>query len=378
MSNRAVPAHLGVSAEDYVRLGIKPQQVEPWEDGLRTNGSKGTYEWWYFDAHLDDGSKLVIDFLTKPIADMDKPLTPCVRFTFDRADGSHVERMAFPPVSAFHAAKERCDVRMGPNTFAGDLHSYQIHLAVADVEADVTLTGRVPAWRPATGTLLFGAHGEHIFAWLPAVPQGDVAATITIAGQTEHFSGNGYHDHNWGNRSMVRLLHHWHWARGQIGDHTLIVAHITAEKRYGYQTFPVFMLAHQGRIIADDGSKVRFGLRDVHPDPPTGKPVANVTVYEYEDTGAHYKLTFTRRQTILRMKFADELGGWRGRLARLAGFDGAFLRFTGDLRLERYDGPQRGAAEEAEAIWEMRYFGHAPKPRPGGERARDPRPAAGY
>jgi hypothetical protein len=366
MINQVVPAQLGVSAEDYARLGIKPRQIEPWEDGLRTDGGKGTYEWWYFDAHLNDGSKLVIDFLTKPVADMDKPLTPCVRFTFDRPDGTHMERMAFPPVSAFHAARDHCDVRMGPNTFAGDLHTYQIHIAIAEVVADVTLTGQVPAWRPATGTLLFGPRGEYTFAWLPAVPQGEVAATITVAGQTERFTGNGYHDHNWGNLSMVRLLHHWHWARGQIGDYTLIVAHITAEKRYGYQTFPVFLLAHQGRIIADDGSKVRFGIEDIHPDPPTGKPVANVTTYEYEDGGGHYRLTFTRRKTILRMKFADEIGGLRGLLARLVGFDGAFLRFTGDLRLERYDGARLLAAEQAEAIWEMMYFGHAPKAPPGG------------
>jgi hypothetical protein len=24
------------------------------EDGIRTSGEKGTYEWWYFDAHLDE------------------------------------------------------------------------------------------------------------------------------------------------------------------------------------------------------------------------------------------------------------------------------------------------------------------------------------
>jgi hypothetical protein len=38
---------------------------EKWEDGIRTSGEKGTYEWWYFDAHLDDGSTVVIVFFTK-------------------------------------------------------------------------------------------------------------------------------------------------------------------------------------------------------------------------------------------------------------------------------------------------------------------------
>jgi hypothetical protein len=39
--------------------------IKPWEDGMRIGGSPGTYEWWYFDAHLDDGAKLVVVFLTK-------------------------------------------------------------------------------------------------------------------------------------------------------------------------------------------------------------------------------------------------------------------------------------------------------------------------
>jgi hypothetical protein len=58
-------ARLGSAAEDYERIGIKPDQVLPWEDGARTDGSAGTYEWWYFDAHLGDGAKLVVVFLPR-------------------------------------------------------------------------------------------------------------------------------------------------------------------------------------------------------------------------------------------------------------------------------------------------------------------------
>jgi hypothetical protein len=146
MSSDLLPARLATSQADYSRLGINPHQIEQWEDGLRTDGSKDTYEWWYFDAHLDDGAKLVIDFLTKPLADVGQPLTPCVRFTLDQADGTQVQRIALVPAAAFAARQDRCDVRIGPNTFTGDLHTYQIHLAIADVEADITLTGTVPAW----------------------------------------------------------------------------------------------------------------------------------------------------------------------------------------------------------------------------------------
>src|SRR5215207_10017831 len=69
-------AHLAAIPEDCARLKLTKNQIQPWEDGMRTDGGKGTYEWWYFDAHLSDGAKLVIVFFTKPFTDVDKPLSP--------------------------------------------------------------------------------------------------------------------------------------------------------------------------------------------------------------------------------------------------------------------------------------------------------------
>ena len=33
----------------------------------RTKGAPGTYEWWYFDARLDDGAKLVVVFFDQGV-----------------------------------------------------------------------------------------------------------------------------------------------------------------------------------------------------------------------------------------------------------------------------------------------------------------------
>ena len=71
-----LPATLGASDEHYRRLGVSKDHIELWEDGMRTDGGKGTYEWWYFDAYLNDGSKLAITFRTKPIIDVGKALEP--------------------------------------------------------------------------------------------------------------------------------------------------------------------------------------------------------------------------------------------------------------------------------------------------------------
>jgi hypothetical protein len=80
---------------DYERLGLSRSEIAPWEDGARTDDSPGTYEWWYFDAHLADGAKLVVSFMNKEtIAEPKKPLAPVLRLGLDLADGRHFEKPA--------------------------------------------------------------------------------------------------------------------------------------------------------------------------------------------------------------------------------------------------------------------------------------------
>ncbi len=59
---------------DYQKLGIDPVEVAQFEDGQRIGTEKGRYEWWYFDAHLDDGATVVVVFWTKPNMSPNRPL----------------------------------------------------------------------------------------------------------------------------------------------------------------------------------------------------------------------------------------------------------------------------------------------------------------
>src|SRR5579859_7890064 len=102
---------------DYERLGLSRTEIAPWEDGARTDGSPGRYEWWYFDAHLADGAKLVVSFMNKDIAEPNKPLSPLLRLNLDLADGRHFAKVMHYPSSAWSAAKDHADVRLGDNRF---------------------------------------------------------------------------------------------------------------------------------------------------------------------------------------------------------------------------------------------------------------------
>jgi len=356
-------APLAVTASsdaDYERLGLGRRDIKLWEDGARTDDRPGTYEWWYFDAHLDDGSKLVVVFMDKDLSTPQKPLDPTILVNLDLADGRSFEKVVKFNPAAWTSAKDRADVRIGQNRFTGDLHTYRISATVDDIAVDVTLEGEVPPWRPETGYMLFGVDRKREFSWLPSVPQGKVTARYSIGDELHESTGTGYHDHNWGNVGLMEIIHDWYWARGQAGPYSVIASYITAHEKYDYAAIPIFMLARDGVLIGDDPSLLKFEAFGPFTDSVTTKPVANITRYTYGTDDERYVVTFTRHRDLTRNRLAERLPVVKRAAARLVGFDGAYLRFSGEIRVEHHQGAEIVDQYVTEdAIWELMYFGHA-------------------
>ncbi len=325
---------------------------------MRTNPhQRGTFEWWYFDANLSNGTQLVVQFQTKNAAVPNVGLEPIVSIDLTFPDGSTINKNSRFSAAQFSASKEQCDVRVADNHFTGNLHTYSIQATLDDVRVDVTLTGLTDPWRPKTGYTVFGDDESAYFAWLPSVPYGNVTGTYTVDGATTIVTGNGYHDHNWGNVPMSSIFNNWYWGRGAIGPYTFISSYIITEKKYGSAPIPNFMLARDGKVIADDATKVTFTRQNISGDQPTGKPVADITTYDYRDGSSRYVLTYTREKTILRLKFIETLHGIQRLAAHLIGLDGAYLRFSGNLELKHYEGAELVETLDAPGIWELMYLG---------------------
>jgi hypothetical protein len=344
---------------DFERHHLSRETVEPWEDGARTDDSAGTFEWWYFDVHLDNGAKCVVAFMDKDLVAASRPLSPLLRIELELPDGRKIERLVPHKAAQWSASKDHADVRLGDNTFAGDLHTYRITAAAEGVSVDFTLVGTVPPWRPATGVMVFGAERDKEFAWLPSVPEGAVTGSYTVDGVATPVTGVGYHDHNWGNVALPSVVHDWYWARGKAGPFTVIASYITATEKYGYDTIPIFMLARDGTVIADDPAHVRFERAEPYTDAHTDKPVAGITRYVYEDGPDRYVVTFTRERDLVVARMADELSRVRRLAARLARFDGAYLRFAGTLTVTHEVAGEPAETFADDALWELMYFGHA-------------------
>ncbi len=249
-------------------LGIDPKVVAVWEDGFRSAGELDhSFEWWYFDMQLDDGSTLVATFNTKPNTAPDGPLDPSVLIIHHGPDREKIRESVTHPASEFSASEERCDVKIGPNTVSGDLAHYDLHLDDAGVVADLSIEGHAPSWRPGAGLSYFDKAKTQKFAWVVPVPYGTVTGTITVDGETRQVSGSAYHDHNWGNKVMDAGLDHWFWGRAHIGDYTVVYVRMTTKGLFGLGAIniPTFLLAKGDQVLTDDMLPLRL---ETHGDVP--------------------------------------------------------------------------------------------------------------
>ena len=100
--------------------------ISLFEDGMRTTGKNGEYEWWYFDSKLDDGSVVVSYFWKlKAIKDV-----YYVGVNYNKPDGTEYKKIKFFKKKDISLSKEMCDVSYGDNLFKGDLKKYHIKIMI--------------------------------------------------------------------------------------------------------------------------------------------------------------------------------------------------------------------------------------------------------
>lgn len=342
------PVIFGVTPEFLAREGLT-DTIRLWEDGLRAETGPGSFEWWYFDAHFDDGSTAVIVFATKPLLERGGPLKPSVMLTITRPNGKKLAAFPTYPANQFSASTANCNVQIGPNWVKGDLKTYLLHVETETACADLTFTGLVPPWRPGAGKSYFGDTG-HYFAWLPAIPFGRVKGTLSYDGQLHHVSGTGYHDHNWGNIGLNEIMDHWYWGRAHLGEYTLIYVEQIGAKEYGYTRMPVFMLARGDQILTGDGSKLSMKTTDFvrHPD---GRAWPREVDFHWENGKDSVHLSLRQPSLIEGVSLLVSFPGWQRALLRLFA-NPFYFRFNAEMVLSLHLGGVH-TTERGPALYEI-------------------------
>lgn len=336
------------------------EQPSAHEDCMRTSGGIGSYEWWYADAALEDGSTVVAVFYTKLLPDFDKPMTPVVQATYTTPEGRQYNYYQTFAAGEFTAAKTGvCNVQIGANYFRRGAGKYEIHMeSERDGYCfDLEIMRTTESWRPGwDGVVAYGS--DHaILGWFVAVPQGTVEAKINFGGGKKTLKGSAYHDHNWGNIGLPLLYNHWYWARTEIGPYTLICSHIICSREFDAVESGNFVLAKDGRIVTSRtaGVSPEWFLRSTpHVQPVTGKLLSDIIRFIHDDGDMRYELILAREHNIL----DDDLTprAIRG-LAYAEGRNIGYHRVKGSAELKIYEkGCLKETQRNAIAVWEMMSF----------------------
>ena len=86
------------------------------------------------------------------------------------------------------------------------LKEYSIKIDSNDFDGfgfDIKLKSTIPPYRPQDGII---SAGDDFFAWLAAVPNGKVTGNLTYNNLNSNIKGHGYHDHNWGNIPLQKII----------------------------------------------------------------------------------------------------------------------------------------------------------------------------
>ncbi|MBN1327838.1 MAG: hypothetical protein JXA54_00060 [Candidatus Heimdallarchaeota archaeon] len=350
--------YLGNDLEHFEKEGMK-NIPESWEDGQRVPIDRRHFEWWYFDAELDDGSILVIIFGPKPFFDTHFPIYPVVVIDYTDPTGKQIQEFYFEKnwKKNYSSSKEKCEVRVKGNYIIGDLKKYKIKAVTKTINVEINLESISPPWRPGNGFLYFQKKGkskEKYFAWFPSVPFGKISGKLSINGIQKKVKGYGYHDHNWGNADPSSLFNHWYWSRSHIGNYVLLACDLIAGKDYNFEKMPYLLLLNKKGILADDVSKLSITHYQPEIHPKTKKIVSKAIEFKYDDEKLKFILTLQRKKDLVLQNLI--LMNSPHLFVNQVGKNPWYHRILGDSKLVLEKDGQKEYYEST-VVYELMYYG---------------------
>jgi len=252
ISERVKEGWSGPGRRDSIIAPLTPE-----DDGLHIDlAKKKTYEWWYFDAHLESGHTIVAFFYASNPNPGPTAGKAGVELVLLRPDGKKTQKFIEYPKSEFHASRKRADVKVGHNYLKvdhskGDFPVYVIHLDEKELGFDLTYTTQVTGWKPGTGFSHFADMGY--FAWVVPFARASVNGAIRDGETKISVKGVGYHDHNWLDFSFQSIIEYWMWGRIYSKNYTVCYAFIQCNKKVDRHAVKVLMLAKGENPILSTG-----------------------------------------------------------------------------------------------------------------------------
>jgi len=303
------------------------------EDGPHVPQTPEYYEWWYFDGHFDNGYSAVIVF-HRAVAFLPSRL-PALEITLIAPDGAEHRALRLLSASEFQIAPDRADITIGECGVVDGGSRYEVRAWAETAEglrigADLVLEGLLPGWKfGQSKTVVAGLDG---FGWVVPLPRARCHGTLRVGEQSIPASGVGYHDHNWGQVSLSKLVAYWHWGRIYAGEVTCLYADVVGRQRRPDVPTGLLMLALGDKIVFNT-SLVRIEEGELAFHPKARRTYARRLSLRSEMDGAPIEVDLESRQVTSAFDFLASVPPVRKWLVNTFVTRPAYLRHRSDVRL---------------------------------------------
>jgi len=274
--------------------------LRPEEDGDHYCSERDFFEWWYFDAALANGYTLVAILHSSLYNAVDHK--PTVDLRVYAPDGRRWLGIGRFEREAMTSSRERCDVCIADCHACGDGSRYELRLRQGEIEAELEFRGSVPGWKPGTGYLFRDQASGRFFRWIVPLPRAEVTGWLRVGEETLTVTGEGYHDHNWGNVILADAFSRWTWGRVFAGDYTLIYGDVVSASAEPEHVTP-FLLARGERILLDT-DRIRVASQNPLREPRTGTPYPTALRIRTNGNATSVRMSLLTTRVIEALDFA--------------------------------------------------------------------------
>jgi hypothetical protein len=252
------------------------------DDGLHQYNNPEYYEWWYLDCRFNNGYSCVLTWHW--LNEFLKPHIPTIQiFVYTPEGKRYVGMQAIDPKEC-HASRDYCDVKMGSSYLKQEGKVYKVSMHSKGIGCELTFEGTLPGWKTGDGLTLLGDRGSMVEGWVIPCPRAKVTGKLFIKDQEIAVSGDGYHDHNWGNADFWDVFKGWYWGRLNDPKYTIIYTyHQTLDGKWLHA---LYVADDEAALLSTD--KYEFSVDKEEADPETGERYASTISLKYNGGGVKF------------------------------------------------------------------------------------------
>ena len=273
----------------YAKYRMSDDALHPYED-------EDYYEWWCFDGKYDNGYSSVLTMHWRN--GFIKPHIPTLQMYIYGPDGKRYQGLAAVDPKTTRASTERCDVKLGDSYCrVEDDGRYHVKMQAKKVAVDLTYNNILPPYKRGPGFFPPPEETGGVYhGWVIGIPRGDIEGTLTIDGQVIPVKGEGYHDHNWGNRNMGDGLRGWSWGRMFDGKYTIMYSWILPMIEGTSKRPEIYMARDEQPIVAT--ADMEFKVTNAEYDPETKKDIPMGILLSGKQGDIKFKIEMNKKEIV--------------------------------------------------------------------------------